>query len=1058
MEALVLGHVFGMSPGAGAVSLAGRGGEPCAAYAAEHTIVVHDAAARRQAFLQGHRNAVTCLEAPPDRSFLVSADAGPGSLLVAWDPASAQPLWSVRAPHEGGVAAMALSGDGRLLATLSAPQLAGSDGGATAQQELTIWQLPDAGRPLQQAGGEGGDEPCAQRVASSPVPGHEPQRCVRFNPEDATELVTNGARRVYFWRAPRDGQAEAAAPAGRGGGGGGGEGPPLLSYYSPPLVATDFRQAVGDFLASVFVPGSTQALTSTADGDVVVWDEQGQAAPIGTRASDRRAVKIMRLHEKGIPFLGSIGGFVVTGGADGLVRFYDGLLRLCAWFEELRAGPIVGASFSTAGEAAPQASTKLNRFHSPDFVVATAHGKLVAVSAATFDGPDVPASMLLLPGGGHSTLAASTADTDDGGGGPSGSGRSALAGQLLVQTACPDAVDIAAHPSRPEAFVLGASGVLQRWDLGNNLETAGSASCAASRHLPAECRGACALAAARDASFVAVGFEGGHVAVLEGESLEEVAVMRNTSQPIQRLAASSNGQLIAAVDAGRGVQLMALLPRRGTSLLAWEFVGKARAHEGPIVALVFGESPAGQTRLFSLGGDGRLAEWQLASLAPGGGLRLVGLHDVAPPGAGMSTAMCFAPPMPYWARSSTETLLLIADDGYKVRAYNPDSRTARATFLGPTHGGPIARLLPFRSVASGGSWLAYATADQVVGLIAWPLVGDPELSMGVIAHPGRVAAVAVSFNGRKLLTAGEGGVVNAWSVDTSSLEAHATALASAAARASAAIADAAGAGGDGSGCAAATAAHLAGADTAATGADMARWEALVGDAALVDELRDLFTLVELREAEARAAAAAEAEEGPLGGAPPGTLPALTGHVPASALPELMRAAGFYPSGAEVEALVAHVRFLAGLVAEERPPAAAAAPGAPAATAGPAPAAGSAAAAAEAVDFGTFLALLVNHRPVRDDVTQEKINAAFAALAAAAGGGAGGALEGRVLLDALQRGGDAVGAAELQRILEVLTGGAALPETVTPLSFTADVLGLGSGADAAGAGAGAGAWV
>jgi hypothetical protein len=222
---------------------------------------------------------------------------------------------------------------------------------------------------------------------------------------------------------------------------------------------------------------------------------------------------------------------------------------------------------------------------------------------------------------------------------------------------------------------------------------------------------------------------------------------------------------------------------------------------GPIVALVFGESPSGQTRLFSLGADGGLAEWQLGPLSPGGGLCLIGLHDVAPPGAGMPTAMCFAPPMPYWARASTETLLLIAgewgacgaeetafaamlllpatpactagfvpcnhsasmpralktapaDDGYKVRAYNPDSCTARATFLGPTHGGPIARLMPFRSVASGGSWLAYATVDQVVGLIAWPLVGDPELSMGVIAHPGRVAAVGVSFNGRKLLTAG----------------------------------------------------------------------------------------------------------------------------------------------------------------------------------------------------------------------------------------------------------------------------------------------------------------
>lgn len=48
------------------------------------------------------------------------------------------------------------------------------------------------------------------------------------------------------------------------------------------------------------------------------------------------------------------------------------------------------------------------------------------------------------------------------------------------------------------------------------------------------------------------------------------------------------------------------------------------------------------------------------------------------------------------------------DEHYKVRAYNPDSRTHRATFLGPTHGGPIVRLLPFRSVASGGCLCACA--------------------------------------------------------------------------------------------------------------------------------------------------------------------------------------------------------------------------------------------------------------------------------------------------------------------------------------------------------------
>jgi hypothetical protein len=44
--------------------------------------------------------------------------------------------------------------------------------------------------------------------------------------------------------------------------------------------------------------------------------------------------------------LGTIGDYVVSGGQDGFIRFYDPLLRIVAWFEDLSAGPIRGLSFS----------------------------------------------------------------------------------------------------------------------------------------------------------------------------------------------------------------------------------------------------------------------------------------------------------------------------------------------------------------------------------------------------------------------------------------------------------------------------------------------------------------------------------------------------------------------------------------------------------------------------------------------------------------------------------------------------------------------------------------
>jgi hypothetical protein len=41
-----------------------------------------------------------------------------------------------------------------------------------------------------------------------------------------------------------------------------------------------------------------------------------------------------------------------------------------------------------------------------------------------------------------------------------------------------------------------------------------------------------------------------------------------------------------------------------------------------------------------------------------------------------------------------------ADDAFKIKAYSPDAKAASATYLGPTFGGPITKLLPFRCAGS----------------------------------------------------------------------------------------------------------------------------------------------------------------------------------------------------------------------------------------------------------------------------------------------------------------------------------------------------------------------
>ena len=46
----------------------------------------------------------------------------------------------------------------------------------------------------------------------------------------------------------------------------------------------------------------------------MVWDEQGVTAQMGTRATDRRAIKLMRVHSSAITYLSTIGDYIVSGG------------------------------------------------------------------------------------------------------------------------------------------------------------------------------------------------------------------------------------------------------------------------------------------------------------------------------------------------------------------------------------------------------------------------------------------------------------------------------------------------------------------------------------------------------------------------------------------------------------------------------------------------------------------------------------------------------------------------------------------------------------------------
>ena len=89
----------------------------------------------------------------------------------------------------------------------------------------------------------------------------------------------------------------------------------------------------------------------------------------------------------------------------------------------------------------------------------------------------------------------------------------------------------------------------------------------------------------------------------------------------------------------------------------------------------------------------------------------------------------------YPKKDSKEGLLLTANNDYKMKVWNPSSKSSRKTCLGPTYGGEITKMKELEVQGSEEKYLIYSTQEKVIGLIKMPLDGNPNKTMGLIAHP-----------------------------------------------------------------------------------------------------------------------------------------------------------------------------------------------------------------------------------------------------------------------------------------------------------------------------------
>ncbi len=75
---------------------------------------------------------------------------------------------------------------------------------------------------------------------------------------------------------------------------------------------------------------NVQAATGAHSGDILLWTPPQYDA---NGAVFRKAAKILSIHSSPVHSLSCTGGYFVSGAADGYIRFFDGRLRLAAWFE-----------------------------------------------------------------------------------------------------------------------------------------------------------------------------------------------------------------------------------------------------------------------------------------------------------------------------------------------------------------------------------------------------------------------------------------------------------------------------------------------------------------------------------------------------------------------------------------------------------------------------------------------------------------------------------------------------------------------------------------------------
>ncbi|CAH8571829.1 unnamed protein product [Schistosoma guineensis] len=670
-------------------------------YSSAHLLVLFDIKNNSQKILRGHCNEVTSIACSGDKRWLVSGDRGIDSAVIVWDVKTREAVRTITKPHSYGVISVALTKDARYLATLGADPV---------DQSFSIWNWTT----------ESNLPHCQVKISGE----MSFQTKITFNPDNYYHLSTNGEHQVIFYSWSNQEKDMVA--------------------YAPSLKDDDFKQKVGQFSCTQYIPDKSIAITGTSTGLLVIWESDKQ--PVKGENSEtpyKRATKLIPLHQKGITFLTTAachpyGKCIVTGDSSGQVKFFDCNFMLLFWYQDLKFGPVNCVSFATTS-----LFTEINQSSFTESIKGKYYPTCATIGAEPFIIEDFIVS---------TSSAFMISVTVEGG-----------LKKIILREHDSDVNGLTTHPVLNHVATCSHSGLVKIYDYESKLVVTMKSF---GLNNPIQ---SCVYD--KTGQYIAVGFMSGYLRVLDSLTLNEMTSEPFTygKGPITHIDFSYCNNYCAYADSAFTTTLL-LRSNTHECENSWCYVARVRAHNRRITDLLFWTlTESKRSRLFTLSEDRTLAEYDLYN-ARKHSLPVIARYQVEQ----LAKPLCLSMlPLSCYK----EEFFFISNSASKIKLYNTSTLMCRKTVSSFPQGIEYTKVLPLISQKTNSSYFMVCLSKERLGLIMLPLDGDPLKYTNIIAHPsngrgvGQAQGLAIDRNGLYAFTAGGPDTcVHMWTLNPSVLE------------------------------------------------------------------------------------------------------------------------------------------------------------------------------------------------------------------------------------------------------------------------------------------------